>query len=282
MCMVVVLSRLLMPSWTVWVVDWGWRLNCDIHGERLTYYLRSMSKCGKKTGETGNFAYEQQNVITQLMAVIKNSGEDPEEYLSTVSDPAVRERLLLKHGGSSDLSESDILGAFGTSEDSKYQGFQYASKYIDPSTASEASRMGGSQSRESCERDIEVDRLSANLHKASTTTSTSSARDVYKTLSSIRNSPLRKRDLGALSADSTSTFDPDSYKLSSYDEFAKVVVAPAPPDRGISEPSDYTDSNYLGHTVEERQKGHALTPVTEISPEYATSDTAGNGEGQKS
>ncbi|GIY14440.1 uncharacterized protein CDAR_9891 [Caerostris darwini] len=376
MCMVVVLSRLLMPSWTVWVVDWGnWRLNCDMHGERLTYYLRSMSKCGKNWRDW-KFCFTSSRMSSRnSWPSSKTVVKILKEYLSTVSDPAVRERLLLKHGGSSDLSESDILGAFGTSEDSKYQGFQYASKYIDPSTASEASEWEGAsqgspgyfhpdllhyprreiftssdykryRGASPCisERDIEeLDRLSANLHKASTTTSTASARDVYKTLSSIRNSPLRKRDLGVLSADSTSTFDPDSYKLSSYDEFAKVsdlitdtldlsddslrfasdvaasakvkedlrdasysnigswsessaspkrslgmgyysqtqvVVAPAPPDRGISEPSDYTDSNYLGHTVEERQKGHALTPVTEISPEYATSDTAGNGEGR--
>ncbi|GBM09458.1 hypothetical protein AVEN_141384-1 [Araneus ventricosus] len=321
--------------------------------------------------------YEQQNVITQLMAVIKNSGEDPEEYLSSVSDPTLKERLLLKHGVSSDLSDSDILGAFGTSEDSKYPGFQYSSKYMDPSTASETSEWEGtSQSSPGyfhpdllqyprreiftasdykryrgaspciSERDLEeLDRLSANLHKASTTTTSTPAREVYRTLSNIRNSPLRKRDHGVLSEDSASSFDPDNvsqYKLSAYDEYAKtsglvtdahsldlstdnlrftsdsatsakgsddlrdsyanigswsessaspkrslgmgyysqppIVVAPVPPDRSISEPSNYTDVNYLGHTVEERQKGHALTPVTEISPEYATSDTAGNGE----
>ncbi|CAL1285877.1 unnamed protein product [Larinioides sclopetarius] len=321
--------------------------------------------------------YEQQNVITQLMAVIKNSGEDPEEYLSSVSDPTLKERLLLKHGVSSDLSDSDILGAFGTSEDSKYPGFQYASKYMDPSTASETSEWEGtSQSSPGyfhpdllqyprreiftasdykryrgaspciSERDLEeLDRLSANLHKASTTTTSTTAREVYRTLSNIRNSPLRKRDHGVLGEDSASSFDPDNvsqFNLSAYDEYAKasglvtdahsldhstdslrftsdsatsakgsddlrdsyanigswsessaspkrslgmgyysqppIVVAPVPPDRSISEPSNYTDVNYLGHTVEERQKGHALTPVTEISPEYATSDTAGNGE----
>lgn len=56
------------------------------------------------------------------------------------------------------------------------------------------------------------------------------------------------------------------------------IEPPAPPERGCGS-SDYsTDPNFLGHTVEERQKGHALTPVTEISPEYTTSDTANNGE----
>ncbi|GIY76329.1 hypothetical protein CEXT_634971 [Caerostris extrusa] len=58
-----------------------WRLNCDMHGERLTYYLRSMSKMWEKLERLEILLYEQQNVITQLMAVIKNSGEDPEEYL---------------------------------------------------------------------------------------------------------------------------------------------------------------------------------------------------------
>ncbi|XP_055942648.1 protein unc-13 homolog B-like isoform X2 [Argiope bruennichi] len=320
--------------------------------------------------------YEQQNVITQLMAVIKNSGEDPEEYLSSVSDPILKERLLLKHGASSELSDSDILGAFGTSEDSKYPGYQYASKYMDPSTASETSEWEGTsqgspgyfhpdllqyprreiftasdykryRGASPCisERDLEeLDRLSANLHKASTSTTSTTAREVYRTLSNIRNSPLRKRDHGVLGDDPASSFDPDNvsqYKLSAYDDFAKasalitdvhnldntdslrftsdlvtsakgsndirdsygnieswsessaspkrslgmgyysqppIVVAPTPPDRSVSEASNYTDVNYLGHTVEERQKGHALTPVTEISPEYATSDTAGNGE----
>ncbi|GFW47435.1 uncharacterized protein TNCV_4537251 [Trichonephila clavipes] len=307
--------------------------------------------------------YEQQNVITQLMAVIKNSGEDPEEYLSTASDAALlKERLLMKHGVSSDLSDSD--GAFGTSEDSKYQG----SKYVDPSTASETSEWDAAspgyfhpdllqyprreiftasdykryRGASPCisERDLEeLDRLSANLHKA--TTSTAGTREVYRTLNSIRNSPLRKRDV--LGAESSSALDPDivaQLKLSGYDEFIKTpglvpdahgldlssdslryasdsvpsakgsddlsytnlgswsesvaspnrslgmgyysqsqgAGAPVPPDRSISELSDYTDANYIGHTVEERQKGHALTPVTEISPEYATSDTAGNGE----
>ncbi|GFS29211.1 uncharacterized protein NPIL_655821 [Nephila pilipes] len=317
--------------------------------------------------------YEQQNVITQLMAVIKNNGEDPEEYLSTASDTALKERLLMKHGVSSDLSESDVLGAFGTSEDSKYQGFRYGTKFMDPSSASETSEWDAAsqgspgyfhpdllqyprreiftasdykryRGASPCisERDLEeLDRLSANLHKATTSTTGTSARDVYRTLNSIRNSPLRKRDV--LGAESSSALDPDivaQLKLSGYDEFIKtpslvsdthdldlssdsmryasdsapsakdnedlnytnlgswsesaaspkrslgmgyysqsqVAGAPVPPDRGINEPSDYTDSNYLGHTVEERQKGHALTPVTEISPEYATSDTAGNGE----
>lgn len=345
--------------------------------------------------------YEQQNVIAQLLSVIKSTGEDPEEYLNTrgdsvASDASLKDRLLMKHPDleSSDLSESDLMGVSGfgaQAEDGsesdqsslkwgkKYPGFACSSKYIDPSvtsdtpdweaasqgspsyfhpdllqyprreifTASDYKRYRGGSPCIS-ERDLEeLDRLSADLHKvSSSTTSTAAARDVYKTLSHIRNSPLRRCMLGA---ESEGGFDPDMIariaKLPPYDDLDKssatgsdrldlrtsteslrytpdssiisakekedlrdseylnrattsswgdssargvgmmystytseVQSAPIPPTRG-AESSDYGSTNYLGHTIEERQKGHALTPVTEISPEYAASDTPGNGAG---
>lgn len=344
--------------------------------------------------------YEQQNVIAQLLSVIKSTGEDPEEYLaargdSVASDGSLKDRILLKHPDlvSSDLSESDLLGVSGfgaQAEDGsesdpssvkwgkKYQGFACSSKYMEPSVSSEASEWetvsqgspgyfhpdllqyprreiftasdykryrGGSPCIS--ERDIEeLDRLSADLRKVSSaSTSTAGARDVYKTLSHIRNSPLRRCMLGA---EAEGGLDADTIariaKLPPYDDFDKISVsgsdrldlrtsteslrytpdstlsakeneglenssylnrattsswadssprgitmmydtyttepksAPVPPTRS-DEASSYASSNYLGHGIEERQKGHALTPVTEISPEYAASDTPGNGTG---
>ncbi|XP_071033854.1 protein unc-13 homolog A isoform X1 [Parasteatoda tepidariorum] len=346
--------------------------------------------------------YEQQNVITQLLSVIRSTGEDPEEFLSSrvgsvIGDLSFKDRLLTKHPDidPSDLSESDILGAFGSqvedvseSElgaspskwDKKYRGFPYSSKFMDPSSASETSEWDSQgspgffhpdllQRREiftasdykryrggsPCisERDIEeLDRLSANLHKASTSGTTSSAaREVYRTLNSIRNSPLRSRRDISVEPESDFESDPLSqFKLPTYDEFSKTLdfaadgsssidlatssenlrytpeitisakgsediresiyestsswtdassaspkrslpvvyntysqstqLAPAPSETVIDS-SNYMDVNYLGHTVEERKKGHALTPVTEISPEY-TSDTAANGQERNS
>lgn len=346
--------------------------------------------------------YEQQNVIAQLLSVIKSTGEDPEEYLNTrgdsvASDASLKDRLLMKHPDldASDLSESDLLRAgFGAQADDdndiaqrggkwdkKYLGFACSSKYSDPSvssetpdweaasqgspgyfhpdllqyprreifTASDYKRYRG-ESPSISERDLEeLDRLSANLHKVTSSTSSSvGARDVYKTLSHIKNSPLRRR---MLDPEAESGLDPETLariaKLPAYDEFDKnsglaastlrpdlgssteslrytpdstlsakenedlkdssylnrvpssswndyrargnrgmmyniypsePQTAPIPPTRS-TESSDYSSSNFLGHGIEERQKGHALTPVTEISPEYAASDTAGEGTG---
>ncbi|XP_035215898.1 protein unc-13 homolog B-like isoform X3 [Stegodyphus dumicola] len=351
--------------------------------------------------------YEQQNVIAQLLSVIKNSGEDPEEYLNTrgdsvASDSSLKDRILLKHpdlGSNVDLSESDLLGVGGFNNQAeegsesdqsslkwakKYPGFHYASKYVDPSTTSEASDWEGAsqgspayfhsdllqyprreiftssdyksyRGTSPCisETDMaELDRLSAKLQKVSASASGVTSRDVYKTLSHIRNSPLRRRDVSAMNADTDIAYDPeilsrmDRMKFPTYEEFAKTACLEgesssldirasneslrytpdstlsakendermtytnrgassawadsmgASPKRNLgmmynkyplesqtippestTDSQDYSAQNYLGHTVEERQKGHALTPVTEISPEYAASDTPINGAG---
>ncbi|GIY76331.1 uncharacterized protein CEXT_634981 [Caerostris extrusa] len=147
-----------------------------------------------------------------------------------------------------------FLVLFGTSEDSKYQGFQYASKYIDPSTASEASEWeGASQGVLGTSTQIFCIILVVKYSRLRIIKDTGglpyiSERDIENWIAyrqtCIKPPPqpvLRRQkgrvqdfkqhskqpfcatwDLGALSADSTSTFDPDSYKLSSYDEFAKV------------------------------------------------------------
>ncbi|KAG8189116.1 hypothetical protein JTE90_028656 [Oedothorax gibbosus] len=297
--------------------------------------------------------YEQQNVIAQLLQVIRNGGEDTEDLMaSSVTSDA--ERFLVKHssGGPESSDGGDIFpsstdlggGRYGSETTSEWGSQGGSPAYFHPDllqyprrevfTASDYKRYRGGSPCIS-ERDLEeLDRLSANLQRATI------ARDaVYRTLNSIRNSPLRTR---SEVPEAGGGFDPESlaqFRHSNYDDFSKAsnvetslttldpdvllytpdssldtkdpgyaragtswsetpspsrslglaygssgyasniqIIPPVPPERGCVA-SDYaTDPSFLGHTLEERQKGHALTPVTEISPEYATSDTANNGD----